>query len=163
MRVAHAPGMPGTFSPPPRVSNPDMHHGTSVTHMPWCMPGSLTSGFLWSRWQGKPSQHSLRMRNLQFYVSGKRPIEVTKWMANEWTVVKWTKFQTRNINQKTYISYIIYAYMQTRLNNASTCKSCKHSFAYTCSYPETQICIGVCIGAKHFIDVQQMYSMGIVY
>ena len=30
---AHAPGMPGTFSPPPRVSDPDMHHGTYVTHV----------------------------------------------------------------------------------------------------------------------------------
>ena len=30
--VAHAPGMPGTFSPPPRVSDPDMHHDTCVTH-----------------------------------------------------------------------------------------------------------------------------------
>ena len=36
--------MPGTFPPPWRVSDPDMHHGTCVTHMPWCMPGSLTSG-----------------------------------------------------------------------------------------------------------------------
>ena len=45
---AHAPGMPGTFSPSPRVRDPDMHHGTCVTHVPWCMPGSLTSGFLWN-------------------------------------------------------------------------------------------------------------------
>ena len=50
---AHAPRMPGTFSPPPRVSDPDMHHGTCVTHVPWCMPGSLTNGFLWSRRRGK--------------------------------------------------------------------------------------------------------------
>ena len=50
---AHAPEMPGTFSPPPRVSDPDMHHGTCVTHVPWCMPGSLASGFLWSRSRGK--------------------------------------------------------------------------------------------------------------
>ena len=50
---AHAPGTPGMFSPPPRASDPDMHHGTCVTHVPWCMPGSLTSGFLWSRWRGK--------------------------------------------------------------------------------------------------------------
>ena len=50
---AHAPGMPGTFSPQARVSDPDMHHGTCVTHVPWCMPGSLTSGFLWSRRRGK--------------------------------------------------------------------------------------------------------------
>ena len=46
LRIAHAPGMPGTFSPAPRVSDPDMHHGTCVTHVPWCIPGSLTSGFL---------------------------------------------------------------------------------------------------------------------
>ena len=50
---AHAPGMPGTFSLPPWVSDPDMHHGTCVTHVPWCMSGSLTSGFLWSRRRGK--------------------------------------------------------------------------------------------------------------
>ena len=71
--VAHAPGMPGTFFPPLRVSDPDMHHGTCVTHVPWCMPGSLTSAF-WSRWRGKRSWYSRRMRNPQFYVSGKRPI-----------------------------------------------------------------------------------------
>ena len=43
---AHAPGMPGTFSPPPWVSDPDLHHGTCVAHVPWCMTGSLTSSFL---------------------------------------------------------------------------------------------------------------------
>ena len=75
LKVAHAPGMPGTFSPPPRVSDPDMHHGTCVTHVPWCMWGSLTNGFLWSRWQGKRSRHSWRMHNPQFYVSGKKPIQ----------------------------------------------------------------------------------------
>ena len=36
--------------PPPRVNDPDMHHGKCVTHVPWCMSGLLTSGFLWSRW-----------------------------------------------------------------------------------------------------------------
>ena len=40
----------------------------------WCMPGSLTSGFLWSRWWGKLSRHSGRMCNPEFYVSGKRTI-----------------------------------------------------------------------------------------
>ena len=50
---AHAPGMPGTFSPSPQVSDPDMHHGTCVTHVPWCMPGSLTSSFLWNRRRGE--------------------------------------------------------------------------------------------------------------
>ena len=31
---AHAMGMPGAFPPPPRVSDPDMHHGMCVTHVP---------------------------------------------------------------------------------------------------------------------------------
>ena len=46
----------------------------AVTHVPWCMPGSLTHGFLCRRWRGKRSRHSQRMRNPQFYVSGKWPI-----------------------------------------------------------------------------------------
>ena len=62
--------MPGTL-----VSDPDMHHGTCLTYVPWCMPGSLTSGFLWNRRRGKRSPHSRRMRNPQFCVSGKRPMQ----------------------------------------------------------------------------------------
>ena len=47
LRVAHAPGMPGTLSRhrlqrKALVSDPGMHHGTCVTHVPWCMSGSLT-------------------------------------------------------------------------------------------------------------------------
>ena len=55
--ATHAPGMPGTFSPPPRFGDPDMHQGTCVMHVPWCMPGTLTSDFLWSQWRGKRSRH----------------------------------------------------------------------------------------------------------
>ena len=50
LQVAHAPGMPGTFFPPPifqgepLVSDPGTHHGTCVTHVPLCMSGSLTRG-----------------------------------------------------------------------------------------------------------------------
>ena len=85
LQVAHAPRMSGTFSPPPQVSNPDMHHGTCVAHVPWCMPGSLTSGFLWIRLRGKRSRHSRRMRNPQLYVSGKRP--TTDVLITHWALV----------------------------------------------------------------------------
>ena len=66
--------MPGTFSPQARVSDPDMHHGTCLTHVPWCMLRSLTSGFLYTRWRVKRPRHSRCMRNPRFCVSGKRPI-----------------------------------------------------------------------------------------
>ena len=32
------------FQRKPLVSDPGMHHGTCVTHVPWCMSGSLTCG-----------------------------------------------------------------------------------------------------------------------
>ena len=103
--VAHAPGMPGTFYPPSRVSDPDMHHGTCVTHVPWCMPVSLTSGFFWSRWRGKCCRRYRLMRNQQFYISGKRPMErfqspvtyVEQWWQMQicnsclFTVMKWSR------------------------------------------------------------------------
>ena len=75
LRVAYVPGMPGTFSSSTRVSDPDMHHGTCVTHVPWCMSGSQMNSFFWSRWREKCSEHSLRMRTPQVFVSGKRPID----------------------------------------------------------------------------------------
>ena len=92
LRVAHAPGMPGKFSPPARVSDADIHYGTCATHMPWCMPGSLTSRFLLNRWRGKLSRRSQRLRNLQFYVSGKRPIGQygISIRNSSWTQISWS-------------------------------------------------------------------------
>ena len=72
----YAPGKPGMFSPSLLGSDPDMHHGTCVTHVPWCMPGSLNNGFLWSRWRGKRSRHFRRVCNPQFFVSGKSAIHL---------------------------------------------------------------------------------------
>ena len=74
LQVAHAPGMPGTFPPcrrfhrKPLVSDPGMHHGTCVTHVPWCMSGSLTCGD-----RGKCSRHSRRMRTRNFAYLARGP------------------------------------------------------------------------------------------
>ena len=78
-------GNAGKVSPPQRVSDPELHHSTCVVHVPWCMSGSLTSGFLWSQWRGKLSRHSRRMRNLQFCVSGDRPMDplITNHIARD--------------------------------------------------------------------------------
>ena len=67
------------FPPPQQVSDPDMHHGTCVTHVPRCMPGSLTSGFLWSRWREKRSRHSRRMRNRNFMYLVRGPLGLDRW------------------------------------------------------------------------------------
>ena len=87
LRVVHAPVMTGTFSPPPRVNNSDMHHGTWVTHVPWCMSGSLTCGFLWSRWRGTRSRHSgaCSTHNFTYLVRG--PRSPVKSLACYWCSV----------------------------------------------------------------------------
>ena len=84
LRIAHAPGCRERFPRPPRVSDPDMHHVACVTHVPWCMPWSLTIGFHWNRWRGKRSGHSWRIRNQQFYVSGKRPMLTLVWWCDQY-------------------------------------------------------------------------------
>ena len=66
--------MPGTFSPPSRVSDPDMYHGTCVTHVTRCMPGSLFSGFLRSWWRGKTFPAFPAHAQPAIYLSGKRPM-----------------------------------------------------------------------------------------
>ena len=99
LRVAHTSRMPITFSPPPRVSDPDMHHGTCVTHVPWCMPRSLNSGFLLKWWWGKHSRHSWCMRNPQDYVSGGRSMEryssIFNFSLSYWVIIHHFRFITR--------------------------------------------------------------------
>ena len=64
LRVVHAPGMPGTFSRylqrKPLVSHPGVHHGECVTHVPWCMWGSLTHGCSGENGPGLPGACTTR-------------------------------------------------------------------------------------------------------
>ena len=57
-------------------------HRKCRERFPWGIPGSLTSDFVWSRWRRKRSRHSRRMRNPQFYVSGKRPTNTIRYIEN---------------------------------------------------------------------------------
>ena len=72
------------FQRKPLVSEPGMHHGTCVAHVPWCMPGSLNrSG------GGKRSRYSRHMRNPWFCVIGRRPME--KWYQ-QCTKLNWAEY-----------------------------------------------------------------------
>ena len=82
--VAHVPGEPGTFSSAPRVNDPEMHHGTCVTHVPWCMPGPLPSGFLWTVGRGEnvPGiSGACTTRNFTYLVRG-------PWLLMPWLYVR---------------------------------------------------------------------------
>ena len=99
--------MAGTFSPPTRVRNPDMHHDTCVTHVPRCIPGSLPSGFLWSRWWGKrPSiPGACSTRNFSYLVRAllqKRPLFENKFTET----IPDTTTQAMNIIQGTTCEFL---------------------------------------------------------
>ena len=67
---AHAPGMPGMFSTPPRASDPDMHHSTCGTCLDACRDRYLTVSVEVGR-GGKCSRHSgaCATRNFTYLVT----------------------------------------------------------------------------------------------
>ena len=93
--VAHAPGMPGTFSPQPTsketASQRSRHASRHVRHTRAVMHVRIAN----PQWRGKRSRHSRRMRNPQFYVSGKRPIGQTNlhWLCESKQNLIWIAFR----------------------------------------------------------------------
>ena len=97
LRVAHAPGMPGTFSAPTDLKgNRQSAIPTGITAPTRPLSDKKPMGFLSDsgharavmhagianpRWRGKRSRHFRRMCNPRFYVSGKKPtvIAITIW------------------------------------------------------------------------------------
>ena len=75
LRFAHAPGILGTFSPSPTskrtASLRSRHTSRHVRHA----RAVMAVGIAIPCWRGKRSRHSRRMRNPQFYVSGKRSMD----------------------------------------------------------------------------------------
>ena len=74
LRVVHAPGMPGTFSPPPTSKETASKRSRHASRHVRVARAVMHVGIANPRWRGKCSRYSWRMHNPQFCVSGKRPI-----------------------------------------------------------------------------------------
>ena len=115
--VAHAPGMPGIFSLSlaPRVSDPDMHHDTCMTHVPWCMPGSQTSGFFLI--DGRVNVLSIlgasALRNFTYLVRGP-----WWWICSVICVRNYTTSPHRRYGALILFGHTIYQYMSNILSSA---------------------------------------------
>ena len=87
----------------------DMHHGTCVTHVPWCTSGSLTIWFLGSWCRRKLSQHSRACATLNFpyLVRGpwpiwkKRHMEFETWESLEMFILLQAYFGCYHLINKT--------------------------------------------------------------
>ena len=108
LQVVHAPGMPGTFSPPPQVSAPDMHQGMCMTHVPWCMPGSLTSGFPLKSVAGKMFLAYAQPTILRIWqeAHGKSGLSIS--LASTWLYI--TNTHLSKESQLTVGSHTVWAY-----------------------------------------------------
>ena len=100
-----------------------------------CMPGSLTSGFLWSRWWGKRPRHSRPMRNSQSYISDRRPIATQNLCC---CCICWPEFSCVFdgwvLGLKTYKNeYLDYTYQILDSNNNELIKSEKSIIIYKSS------------------------------
>ena len=88
----------------PLVSDPGMHHGTCVTHVPWCMSGSHTRGggenVFW---------HSRRMRTRNFTYLVRGPWGPTfsgRNMSISWLVLPWPLYVVRSPATMILILYV---------------------------------------------------------
>ena len=82
----------------PRVSDPGMHHGTCVTHVPWCMSGLLTcdggenvpgipgacAPAIWRIWQEAHVRKMGTGRNCWWYVTGCGTILILLQLTGTW-------------------------------------------------------------------------------
>ena len=80
--VAHAPGMPGTFSSKKTAIWRSKHATRHVRHARAMMHVGTAN----PRWRGKRSRHFRCMRNPQFYVFGIRPM---LWHSNQCSDYNW--------------------------------------------------------------------------
>ena len=79
LRVTHAPGMPGTFSPPPRISDPDRNASRHVRHARAVMHGGIANlRFPLKSMAGKA------FPAFPAHVSGKRPMEIVGVQTMFW-------------------------------------------------------------------------------
>ena len=92
------------------VSDPVMHHGTCVTHVPWCMSGSLTSC------GGETFPAFPAHAHPQFYVSGKRPIPRADF--------QWVEVNTLNIEMQGLhgICYFVHVLKDTEQSSGVICE-----------------------------------------
>ena len=73
------------FRRKPLVSDPGMHHDTCVTHVPWCMSGSLTCG-AGENVPGIPGACAPAILRIWQEAHGLTFIPAWKWSHSQWSV-----------------------------------------------------------------------------
>ena len=132
--------MPGTFSPrrrlqrKPPVSDFSMHHGTCVTHVPWCMSRSLTAV------AGKTFPAFPAHAHPRFDVSGKRSIKVMYGKLK--SVLCFIHGWPRSHPQRQAIPHVMYSLIGYWTSSAQDKKQARARIQTLCAIP-------FCFGPYH--------------
>ena len=103
LRVAHAPGMPGTFYPPPTLKETTSKRYQHVWRHVRPTHAMVHVGIASLWWRGKRSQLSRRVGNPKFYASGKRPMV---WCA-KLQGMNYYAVAEQYINSKSYFAKMV--------------------------------------------------------
>ena len=126
LRVAHAPGIPGTFSPPPISKETDSYRSRHVSRHVRYARAVMHVGIPKPRWRGKRCRHSWRMRNPQFEISGKKPITPrNKKHENQHT----NRLHNSCVILLMYVCISLYVYMRRYFDNAHNIKYIHHRYS----------------------------------
>ena len=148
-RIVHAPGMPGTFFPPPTarkppISDPDMNHGTCVTHVPWCMSGSLHR----DGGENDPGiPGACATRNFKYMARGPCRVILGMGSANERPIMHQSQGDPRSLSLSLSIYIYIYIYISVnhRAKKNIRLEAMSHT-TLTVLLPPGQDCL-----AAHFV------------
>ena len=120
-----------------------MHHGKCVTRVPWCMPGPLPCGFLWSRWRGKVSgiPGACATRNFAYLViaPSRSPSFLTRrnfgYLCNQkwWWIQICSLFPRNNSTWKCwhFINSVFIIWSQTQLYMGGRYHQCTSNIYFT--------------------------------
>ena len=133
-----------------------MHHGTCVTHVPWCMSGSLTRG------NGENVPGIRAHAHPQYYVSGKMPMSRRCFQQLQviWLVHTWTygwQAMARPLHHSSH--FFVGMWQHTSTGKVMTVILNAVSLCIYCSWPS---CRAVLLHNKHSTRVYVCIHFGII-
>ena len=121
----------GNVLPTAWVNDPDMHHGTCVTHVPWCMSGSLTNGFLLKSVAGKKFSAFPSHAQPSILLTGKRPMIVTvnnttflataKTRMKPWRHIFWDQLNGNQATRQLMFNISFVTFIKVAIRLSHTC------------------------------------------
>ena len=123
---------------PPTSKEIDSYWSRNVSRHVRHVRAVMHVGIANTRWRGKRSRHSRRMHNPQFYVSGKRPMDMIIWHSDElfyrFKIIAFESTTTTTTTHTHTHSLSLYIYIWNSWPRAHTHIECRNEVIYLCMW-----------------------------